>query len=438
MKLLALITTLILTTAACTTTAKLTRQAQYSLLKDTATANSSLGISIYDVASNTYLYNLNANKYFVPASNIKLFTCYAALKYLQDSLIGLQYIRQGNQYELFPTADPTLLHPKYSHQPVLSFLSSIGANYTFNFKAWQEQAQGTGWAWDDYTSDDATERSALPLYANCVQVTRTATNFISYPSYFVSTQPKLVQAVISNANGNMYSIERSLHSNQLIQVPSTNIFTTQRIPLLTSTGLSTALLADTLQRLAHATPNLLLGTQGRLYSVYSQPTDSVLKPMMHISDNFLAEQCLLMVSHKVLGIMHNDSIINYLKRNDFAGMPQQPRWVDGSGLSRYNMATPLSIVWLLRHMHNSFGMPRLQCILATGGQGTLRNYYKQYAGNIYAKTGTLSNHVALSGYLVTRKQKLLIFSVLSSGHQGSAVPTRKAVQKLLAHYIEQY
>ncbi len=45
----------------------------------------------FDASANKYLYNHNGQKYFVPASNTKLFSCYAALKYLGDSLPGLRY-----------------------------------------------------------------------------------------------------------------------------------------------------------------------------------------------------------------------------------------------------------------------------------------------------------------------------------------------------------
>ena len=51
-----------------------------------------IGISIFDPAANKYLYNYQGDKYFVPASNTKLPTCYAAMKYLGDSLVGLSIV----------------------------------------------------------------------------------------------------------------------------------------------------------------------------------------------------------------------------------------------------------------------------------------------------------------------------------------------------------
>jgi D-alanyl-D-alanine carboxypeptidase/D-alanyl-D-alanine-endopeptidase (penicillin-binding protein 4) len=182
----------------------------------------------------------------------------------------------------------------------------------------------------------------------------------------------------------------------------------------------------------------LVGVENVWNKISTQPTDSVLKPMMHRSDNFFAEQSLLMVSNNKLGYMQDEGIINFIKQHDFSGIPQMPRWVDGSGLSRYNMFTPQSLVWILNKMKTEFGLERIKNIFATGGEGTISNYYKNMQGFIFAKTGTLSGHAALSGFLYTRKNRLLIFSILTSGWQGSATPVRKAVEKFLSSIREQY
>src|SRR5262249_33977159 len=47
-----------------------------------------------------------------------------------------------------------------------------------------------------------------------------------------------------------------------------------------------------------------------LRTIWSQATDSMLKPMMHRSDNFFAEQTLLMVGEALLGVMDMDKIID--------------------------------------------------------------------------------------------------------------------------------
>src|SRR5690348_1924476 len=68
--------------ASCSTQRQITKAARTTLFQDSTVQHAHVGISLYDPATNKYLYNHNAQKYFVPASNTKLFSCYAALKYL--------------------------------------------------------------------------------------------------------------------------------------------------------------------------------------------------------------------------------------------------------------------------------------------------------------------------------------------------------------------
>ena len=52
-------------------------------------------------------------------------------------------------------------------------------------------------------------------------------------------------------------------------------------------------------------------------------------------------------------------------------------------------------------------------------------------GFIFAKTGTLSGVVALSGFIYTKKNKMLIFSILVNNHQASATQVRRAMEKFV-------
>ena len=72
----------------CSVSKQISKQASATLLQDSAIRTGHIGISIYEPATGRYWYNYNAEKYFTPASNTKLFTLYAGMKYLGDSLPG--------------------------------------------------------------------------------------------------------------------------------------------------------------------------------------------------------------------------------------------------------------------------------------------------------------------------------------------------------------
>ena len=158
--------------------------------------------------------------------------------------------------------------------------------------------------------------------------------------------------------------------------------------------------------------------------------------MMHRSDNFFAEQCLLMASNEKLGMMNEHRIIDTLLKTELKDLPQRPRWVDGSGLSRYNLFSPQDFVYILNKMQNEFGIERIRNIFPGANEGTLSNYYVGSEGRLFAKTGTLSGVVAISGFLTTNKNKQLIFSVLVNNHQASGTEVRRTVEQFLAELMK--
>jgi D-alanyl-D-alanine carboxypeptidase/D-alanyl-D-alanine-endopeptidase (penicillin-binding protein 4) len=113
----------------CSVSTKISKSAKTTVLNAAPLKTAHIGISIYDPETGKYLYNYQGDKYFVPASNTKIPTCYAAMKYLGDSLVGLRYeIHDFGEDEpdtlirIEPTGDPTFLHPDFKSQPVFEFL----------------------------------------------------------------------------------------------------------------------------------------------------------------------------------------------------------------------------------------------------------------------------------------------------------------------------
>ena len=176
MKLSALFTiftlSILFTLSSCSVTKQISRQAGHILLKDSAIRQGHIGISIYEPATGKYWYNHNAEKYFVPASNTKLFTLYAGMKYLGDSLVGLRYQKNNlTDINIFPSADPTFLHPDFKNQPVIGFLKNENRHLYFSeLHDFKENPLGYGWAWDDYNDNYMVERSSFPIYGNIVKI----------------------------------------------------------------------------------------------------------------------------------------------------------------------------------------------------------------------------------------------------------------------------
>lgn len=437
--LLALITITFL--AGCSPTRQLSRSARETVLNDDALRTAHVGISIYEPATGKWWYNYQGDKYFVPASNTKIPTCYAAMKYLGDSLIGLKYDRNANGKvgAVQATGDPTLLHPDFRSHPVLEFLRQQD-DVLIDNSNWQDEHWGSGWSWNDYDASYMAERSPMPVYGNVVRFVKGGNiprrvrdslvsiqmkNVLSYPTLFQDSTYDYLDYV---TNIDSFSLDRDFVRNRFLMKPSGSKFISAEMPFVTYAYTTTRnLLADSLKK-----PVTVMSFRLRNKNiVYSQPTDSMLRPMMHRSDNFYAEQSLLMVSNEVLGVMNDSRIIDTLLKTDFKDLPHRPRWVDGSGLSRYNLFTPQDMVVILDKMQREFGMERIKAVFPTGGTGTLGSYYSELAGQIYAKTGTLSGVVALSGYLYTRQNRLLVYSVLVNNHQASATAVRRAVEKFL-------
>ena len=96
------------------------------------------------------------------------------------------------------------------------------------------------------------------------------------------------------------------------------------------------------------------------------------------------------------------------------------------------------MVWILQKLENDFGRERMKTILPGANEETLEGLYKGYEQHIYAKTGTLSNNLALSGYLITKKNRRLIFSIMVNNHQAATSLIRKGIESYLTSIIEKY
>lgn len=433
LKKLLIINSSLLILTSCSVQNKISRSANSLVLKDSSLLTAHLGISIYEPASGKYWYNYQGDKYFVPASNTKIPTCYAAMKYLGENLRGLDFLDTDSVLFIRPTADPSFMHRDFKSQPAFDYLRLINKKLAYVTPRWEAEIYGNGWAWNDYNSDYMAERSEMPIYGNVIEYKLQQSGSKYYLRGDIKFLRYALNSYVDPLTPNI-RIRRRRVDNTFDVFSSNGTFSSGQYPFRTFEN--QRLLEDTLKKAWLS--NVYPPSDQIFKSILSQPTDSLLKPMMHRSDNFFAEQSLLMVSNELLGVMNDEKIIDTLLKTDFKDLPQKPRWADGSGLSRYNLFTPQDFVAILNKMKNEFGMERIKIIFPTGGEGTISSYYKEHSGYIFAKTGTLSGVVALSGYLFTKKGKLLIFSTLVNNHQASATAVRRAVEKFIQGIREAY
>ncbi len=423
----------------CSVSKQISQSAKADVLSAKALQTAHVGISIFDPSTNKYLYNYQGDKYFVPASNIKIPTCYAAMKYLGDSLVSFLIRESNDTIYLIPSGDPTFLNNEFAYQPVFDKLKKSDKNIVLEFNVKDKiDEYGSGWSWNDYQESYMAERSAMPIYGNVISFELKENDLKVSPPIF--KQPYFIKPLSQLlTKGDKFKIIREKDDNKFEFIISTNSFNKIQIPFKNfNNNTSFSFLKDTLRKNEDEFMLSAYYVENVYRKYYSQPSDSLLKPMMHRSDNFFAEQSLLMVSNEMLGVMNDAKIIDTILKTDFKDLPQKPRWVDGSGLSRYNLFTPQDLVAILNKMKNEFGMERIKVIFPTGGEGTISSYYKADSGYIYGKTGTLSGVVAFSGFLYTKKGKLLIFSTLVNNHQASATEVRRVIEKFIQNIREKH
>ncbi len=359
--------------------------------------NQFTGFFIIDQQTGDTLFNVNGEKYFTPASNVKIVTLFTALQHLPEKIPALRYIEVNDTVFIEGTGDPTFLHGYFNDSTVLKFLGKHQklALYLNNF---QEEKYGPGWAWDDYGYYYQPERSGFPMYGNVVTIFR-SDSLQSRPEYF---RQKVVEL--------KYTKTREETQNLFYVGPKQT--DTIEIPFRTDSTLTRILLETALHKKVHITNRFPEGEKSILFSV---PADSVYTRMMQVSDNFLAEQLMILASSEISDTLNFNTSKQRILAHELSDLPQPPRWVDGSGLSRYNLFTPQDMVTILHKLYLSVPKERLLHFFPVGGNtGTLVDWYGGSTPYVYAKSGSLGNNYCLSGYLITKSGRTLIFSFMNN------------------------
>ena len=394
------------------------------------------GFMLYDPETNKTIYAQNEDKYFIPASNTKLYTYYTALQMLGDSIPGLRYIIKNDSLIFWGTGDPSFLHSYLKSSKAFDLLKNTDKKLFFSPHNYDGNFYGAGWPYGNYNDYYQVDITPLPIEDNIAVLSADAQNKLQISPAYLSPFLNLD----SSFHPRSFTVRRDLMANKYLY-PSGVIPKDyrQEIPMKTSAELTIALLQDTLKKSLAIIDMPMPDSARTLFSISS---DSLYRRMLLPSDNFIAEQLLLVCSSKLPGKLSTRAVIEYSKKNFLKDLPDEPQWVDGSGLSRQDLFTPRTMIALLVKIAAKVNNEeKLHHMLPAGGvTGTLRTAYKTDNGVpfVWGKTGSLSNNHNQSGYLITRKGKRLIFSFMNNNYVRPTSEIRDEMVRIMTEIHNRY
>ncbi len=429
-----------------------------TLLQDEFFKSSQIGIDIYDLTNEKYLYRKNEKQLFHPASNLKLLTSLSALKFLpedyklrtsayyngtrEDSVINGDLIFTGGFDAEFSTRDLDSI--AYATKEL--GIRKINGNIYADVSMMDSLYFGSGWMWDDNPEIYNPYLSPLSINRNGVKFiyqpdtagstvsieVKPESKFYNFKNLSETTNSdtsdfEITRDWLNNKNDFTASGYLSVHSKkdsiELNVVHPEKYFISLAKEQFEKNGIEIGDVRDTLTLPSGATKLI----------EFSRPLDSLLVYMDKQSDNLSAELLLRTTGMELYGkpatakkgIKLIDSLITLAGYN-----PKNYRIVDGSGLSEYNLISAELLAGLLKYTYkNDYNNYKrlINALPVSGKDGTLKNRLKDSTTyqKITAKTGTLSGVSNLSGYLEAQSGRLICFSILVQHFAGSSAKARK-------------
>ena len=411
---LTLLTALLLSSCASTYPPRFKRYFKAELKKP-GYAQHFTGVLILNADTGDTLYAHQAERYFTPASNTKIATLFAALEMIPETVPALSYAVRNDSLHFKGTGDPSFFHPHFRDSTAFKLLSSYD-HLIWHTNNYEDERFAPGWAWEDYPYAFSTERSVLPIYGNTVQV---------FPEEPLRVIPSFFADSTSLSDVGTTRFE---YRNQFrLKAP---IKDTVTLPFITRAETVESLLESALGTEVMRTNGPL---PGPVMTLKGMSRDSICRIMMVESDNFLAEQLMILAASKISDTLSFGVARDQMLDGPLVDLEHPPRWVDGSGLSRYNLFTPQWIVGVLHKMYRQYPPEQLFALFPSGGvSGTLTDWYGDPNGPyVFAKSGTLGNNYNLSGYLQTDSGKILIFSIMNNHFRNSNRDIRQQINQTL-------
>ena len=346
--------------------------------------------------------------YMTPASNVKISTVLGSI-YYGDSIPIINYKVLNDTLKISPTGYPLLSHPKYRDEDLAKFIKGFKHIAYHNPKI-DLNKFGPGWAWDDYNNYYQAERSEMPIYGNVLQIIKNSNGEIE-------VTPNKYKIVFDFEQKNI--INRSETENKFFINPSLIKFgDTIYSPFITSRKNTISLLENAIEKTVEFHKDEL-----KDYSTLnSTQVDEIYSAILKDSDNLISESIAANISFRLNDTISVDKGVKFIQN-----ISKQRELFDGSGLSRYNLVTPKSVISSLHDIYNLIGFDRIKKIFP-------ENYIIQNEKDfVWGKTGTLKNNHNYSGYIITDKNRMYIFSIMINHFTSDISKIKDAIVDFLIY-----
>jgi D-alanyl-D-alanine carboxypeptidase/D-alanyl-D-alanine-endopeptidase (penicillin-binding protein 4) len=452
------------------------------IFNDSIFQHANWGVLIRSLESGETVYSRNAERLFIPASNVKIVTAAAALQTLgpeytyRTTISTFGPIQNGvleGALVVTGTGDPTIssrfftdsrdVFRAWADSLRVHGISRVAGGIVAVDTAFAGPTLGTGWMWDDLMGGSAAPFGALQFNENVIRIDLYPSSLVLQPAIVVLTPPTQSIRVINNtrtmAEGSSPAlrIERDdlaagivvqgevpidveeVRRTVAVESPS-DYFVTVLRETLRDAGIAVEGPATNMSELEQFDPTVANAIP--LFVHQSPPLREILIGMMKPSQNMIAETLLLTIGRELRGESTADggtAVVDSLL-TVWQISPKEHRMEDGSGLSRYDLASPALLVGILETMDRS-GLRDdwLASLPIAGRDGTLEDRMRDppLLDQVRAKTGTLSNVRSLSGYLTDQRGDRFVFSIIANNHLvGSAEVDRVAEAALYRIAVE--
>jgi len=438
-----------------------------------------VGVRIESLRTGETLYERNGARLVVPASNMKLLTLAVAADRLgwshrfETRLEATGAVANGTlsgDLVVVGTGDPSIVAQDFTHAPL--FLEWADALWNAGIRrvtgrivgddnAFDDESLGAGWAWDYLTAAYAAPSGALSYNENVVAVRITPGKTAGEPAAVALAPPgasfEIVPNVLtgpagSNATVTVSRLPGSARLEVSGRVPAGGSVVSRVTTIDNPTryfveGLRHALLArgivvrggawdiDEVEDLPAASRHVLARRE-------SLPLSALGAHFLKVSQNFYGEMFLKAIG-RAAGRAGSASAGRQAVRETLGawGIDADSFVMnDGSGLSRYDYVTADTIVTLLKHVWQDERLrgPFVAALPVGAHDGTLESRMKNsvLARRVQAKTGTISNMRALSGYLETNSGEKIVFSIIANHFTAPSSEVDAVAERALARVAE--